>query len=347
MTSLNMPLSDSQANLNGHEQLSIPGLHAYWSRMMASLTGKGTGHNPEFHRDRLLLHVLGLGLEQTLHYLVQHHPDFDEFKAWIIATAGMPTDSVIARLQNLHMGTALPPDISSLFEQVNSMPDVFDKEDLQHWAEHGFVILSNAVPPADCAMAAQTIWDALGASEDDEVSWYHKGHANIMVQLFQSPAFEKNRRSLRIHKAFAQLWGTANLWATTDRCSFNVPEKPGHVFQGPDLHWDVSLQQPVPFATQGILYLTDTPPEQGALTLVPGFHQRLGKWLDELPENAYPREQDLHSLGSIPVGGKAGDLVIWHQALPHGSRPNRGKKPRIVQYINMLPSHLHIHENWR
>lgn len=342
-----MPLSDPRTNSNEPEQLGAPGLYSYWSRTMAALNGKGTGNNPEFHRDRLLLHVLGLGLEQTSQYLSQNRPGFQEFEAWIIQTAGRPSSSTIARLQNLYFGSPLPDDVSSLFEQVTNMPDVFSQEDLQHWTEHGYVILHEAVPAADCAMAARTIWDALGASEENEASWYHKGHANIMVQLFQSPVFEKNRRSLRIHKAFAQLWGTADLWATTDRCSFNVPEKPGHVFQGPDLHWDVSLHQPVPLATQGVLYLTDTPPEQGALTLVPGFHQRLGKWMDELPESAYPREQDLHALGSIPVGGKAGDLIIWHQALPHGSRPNRGKKPRIVQYINMLPSQLQIHETWR
>lgn len=342
-----MPLSDLHANLNEREQLHVPGLYGYWSRTMAALNGKSTGHDPESHRDRLLLHVLGLGLEQTAQYLSQNQPAFADFEAWIVQTAGLPPNSAIARLQNLHHGTALPHDVSSLFENVNNMPEVLSEEDMLHWSEHGFVILHNAVPDADCEMAAQTIWDALDAREDDEASWYHKGHANIMVQLFQSTAFEKNRRSLRIHKAFAQLWGTADLWATTDRCSFNVPEKPGHVFQGPDLHWDVSLQQPVPFATQGVLYLTDTPPEQGALTLVPGFHRRLAAWLDGLPDNVNPREQDLHALGSMPVGGKAGDLVIWHQALPHGSRANRGRKPRIVQYINMLPSHLQIHEAWR
>lgn len=341
-----MPLSCLQANSSIHEQTDVPGLHSYWSRMKAALSGKSRGHNPEFHRDRLLLHVLGLGLEQTTQYLLQNHLGFTDFRDWAFATAGKPSNIVIARLKNLYQDAPLPRDILDLHEQITNMPDVLSAQDLQHWSEHGFVILSEAVPTADCAEAAQTIWDALGAKEEDVSSWYHKGHTNIMVQLFQSPAFDKNRRSLRIHKAFAQLWGTADLWASTDRCSFNVPEKPGHIFQGPDLHWDVSLYQPVPFATQGVLYLTDTPPEQGALTLVPGFHHKLTAWLDELPANASPREENLHALGSIPVGGKAGDLVIWQQALPHGSSPNRGKKPRIVQYINMLPSHLQVHETW-
>jgi hypothetical protein len=133
-----------------------------------------------------------------------------------------------------------------------------------------------------------------------------------MVQYFQHPAFEANRRSPRLHKAFAQLWGTADLWTTTHRVGFNVPEREAWKFPGPDLHWDVSVKTPIPFGTQGILYLTDTPPEQGALTVVPGF-QRWGEdWLAKLPPGANPRDQDMHALGPRAIGGRAGDLVIWH-----------------------------------
>ncbi len=90
------------------------------------------------------------------------------------------------------------------------------------------------------------------------------------------------------------------------------------------------MKTPIPFGTQGILYLTDTPPEQGAFTLVPGF-QRWGEaWLAQLPRGADPRRQDLYALGPRAIGGRAGDLIIWHQALPHGASPNRGTRPRLV-----------------
>jgi hypothetical protein len=54
--------------------------------------------------------------------------------------------------------------------------------------------------------------------------------------------------------------------------------------------------------------------------------------------SADPRRQNLHALGSMPIAGRAGDLVIWHDAIPHGSRPNRASLPRIVQYIRMYPA---------
>jgi ectoine hydroxylase-related dioxygenase (phytanoyl-CoA dioxygenase family) len=223
---------------------------------------------------------------------------------------------------------------------------VLDEADLAFWREHGYVVLHDAVPPETREATAQALWERLGADPEKPETWYRRRDHGIMVQYFQHPAFEANRRSPRIHKAFSQLWGHADLWCTTDRVGFNPPVRPGFKFAGPGLHWDVSVKTPIPLGTQGILYLTDTPPEQGAFTLVPGF-QRWGEaWLNSLPRGTNPRTQDLHALGAIPVGGRAGDLVIWHQALPHGASPNRGTRPRLVQYINMFPARIERHEEW-
>ncbi|MGC1780673.1 MAG: phytanoyl-CoA dioxygenase family protein [Xanthobacteraceae bacterium] len=107
-----------------------------------------------------------------------------------------------------------------------------------------------------------------------------------------------------------------------------------------------AVKTPIPFGTGGILYLTDTPPAQGAFTLVPGFQRWGEKWLKSLPPDADPRAQDLYALGPRTIGGRAGDLVIWHQALPHGASPNLGARPRLVQYINMFPTHYEEQEEW-
>ena len=79
---------------------------------------------------------------------------------------------------------------------------------------------------------------------------------------------------------------------------------------------------------------------------MPGFHRRVGDWLANLPAGANPRDQDLHALGSKPIAGRSGDFIIWHDALPHGSRPNRATMPRIVQYIAMYPMAQEIAEEW-
>ena len=100
-----------------------------------------------------------------------------------------------------------------------------------------------------------------------------------MVQHFQHPAMDVPRRSLRLHKAFAQLYGHADLIVSTDRLSFNPPVTAGYTFPGPHLHWDANLAPPIPFEIQAILYLTDTAADQGALAGRAGFSPPVGRRL--------------------------------------------------------------------
>jgi hypothetical protein len=65
------------------------------------------------------------------------------------------------------------------------------------------------------------------------------------------PGIRENRRAPRIRAAFAQLWGTDDLWVTIDRGGFNPPDLPGRSFAVPPLHWDISLVPPFPDYFQG------------------------------------------------------------------------------------------------
>jgi hypothetical protein len=327
--------------------LGVCWLKRFWSRSHAARRGaRAPTSRRERDLDKLVIDAIGLGFEQTAVYFGEFEPDFAEFERWIVDTTGGVDPLRIARLNALISGTDCPAEVVRWLAAVDAADPVFSADDLAFWHELGYVVLHDAVPATSRDEAARAVFDHLGADSANPDTWYRKRCHGIMVQYFQHAAFETNRQSPRIHKAFAQLWGTADLWTTTDRAGFNVPERDGWRFPGPDLHWDVSLKTPIPLGTQGILYLTDTPPEQGALTLVPGFHRRVDEWLASLPPGAGPRRQDLHALGSQPIGGRAGDLVIWHQALPHGSRPNRGDRPRVVQYIAMYPAWRDSQDVW-
>jgi hypothetical protein len=288
-----------------------------------------------------VIDALGIGLEQTMQYLFAAAPTFEQFERWIAETAGPVAPLQAVRINAAVTGAPYPGEVTRWLAQVDAGPPVLSPDDFAFWDEHGYVIVHDAVPADSLAAAAQAVWDHVGARPDEPDTWYRQRNNGIMVQFFQHPAFTMNRRSPRIHKAFAQLWGTA------DQVGFNVPERPGRHFPAPDLHWDTSLVQPMPLHVQGILYLTDTPPEQGAFTCVPGFHHRIEAWLASLPPGADPRQQDLHALGSQPIGGRAGDLIIWKDALPPGSRPNRGRAPRVVQYIRMYPTRMDAQEVWK
>ncbi len=308
--------------------------------------GAAGGGVVEKRLDNLVTDALGVGLEQTKRFLFERAPSFAEFEQWIVATAGAPAPETVARINAAVTGGAPPPATARWLAEIDAQPPVLSAADLAHWEAHGYVVVADAVSPATCRAAAEAIWQHLAADPARPETWYAPLAQGIMTSLFQHDAFTTARRSPRIHKAFAQLWGTADLWVTCDRAGFNPPLRPGAEFGASDLHWDVSLARPIPFGTQGILYFTDTPPEQGAFRCVPGFNRRLEAWLDSLPTGADPRAENLHALGVKSIGGRAGDLIIWHHKLPHGAGPNRGRLPRIVQYLNMYPARADEREEW-
>jgi hypothetical protein len=218
---------------------------------------------------------------------------------------------------------------------------------LAFWDENGYVVLHGAAPPENCRAAVGAICEFLGAEPDRPETWYRGPQGNsIWIPLLHHPALWANRDAPRVRRAFAQLWGREDIWINVDQTGFNPPEQERWTFPGPHLHWDVSLATPIPFGVQGILYLADTAADQGAFTCVPGFHRRIESWLQSLPDGADPRAQDL-SAHAIPIAGRAGDLVIWHHALPHGSSPNRAAQPRFVQYIIGRPSYWDYNPVWR
>jgi Phytanoyl-CoA dioxygenase (PhyH) len=297
-----------------------------WERLQRARSGPSPYEDDgaAWVADTMLLRALGVGLHETISYVHHHQPTLSEFEHWI-AEHG---------------------------ETVSASTDddtpVLTGEDLAFWDEHGYVVVHDAVTPEACRAAEAAIWEFVGADRDDPGTWYGgpQGHS-IWVPLLHHPAIDANRRAPRIHRAFTQLWGRDDLYPTVDQVGFNPPERPGWRFPGPDLHWDTSLDPPMTFDVQGILYLTDTAANQGAFTCVPGFQHRIESWLRDLPPGADPRAQDLHALGAVPIAGAAGDLIIWHKALPHGSSPNRSAQPRIVQYITLSPSTFEYNARWK
>lgn len=307
------------------EMPEVACLEEYW----ASHTGNGPPLDEML--GKLLLDTLGLGNQQVFEQLYLVKPDFAGFAAWILETAGPPDPVLLDRyhawLYEQPPGKAAEAQLAA----IAAMPPVLDVAALAHWDEHGYVILSDAISADEIEAVKALLWQTIEASPDNPESWYSAKTNGIMVPHFQSSALEAARRSQRVHKAFAQLWGTENLWVLIDRMGFNPPERLDHPFSGSDIHWDASLVQPIPFHTQAVLYLTDTEEDQGAFRCVPGFHRRIDDWLAGL-NGANPREVDL-SADVKHVAGKAGDLIIWRQDLPHAASPNRSTQPRLAQYL--------------
>jgi ectoine hydroxylase-related dioxygenase (phytanoyl-CoA dioxygenase family) len=325
--------------------LGVLHLKRFWEKSLLKRSGKleQGALKKEWKIDTTLLAVLGLGLEQTLRYQFKSPGGFQEFEQWILIVnkAGLNRDKIEEfnkYILNRNTNRQKP----------DSRNNILTEEDLDFWNAHGYVIIRNAVSKEDCENAIKAICDFMDIKRDGPSTWYrpHPSKQGIMVQLFQDPALEKSRQSPSIRAAYEQLWQRTDLWVNTDRAGFNPPETERWKFPGPRLHWDVSLQFPIPFGLQGILYLSDTAVNQGAFTLVPGFQHKIETWIKSLPPNVNPRNEDIYALGAIPIAANAGDFIIWHHALPHGSSPNTSSLPRFVQYINLDPLDAEVSENW-
>ena len=320
--------------------LGVVGLRRFWAGKI-SHRKKGKSDRPDaedLRADKLLLAGLRLGIRETLDYLMTEAPSFEEFEKWVLAKNGGSIEP--GRLERLNR--ALRGDGSFALESILPEP-VLSPADLAFWEEHGYVLVPSAVSAAACQAAVEAIFEYAGMSRDEPDSWYR---GSIWIPLAHHSALWANRQSQRIHTAFAQIWGRNDLWIEVDVCGVNPPLRPGYSFQGTPLHWDMTLAPPLRLGTQAILYLTDTAADQGAFSCVPGFHRRLEGWLKELPAGADPREAARRMLHAIPIAGRAGDLIIWHQALPHGATPNLGSFPRVVQYLNLFPSRFDINATW-
>jgi hypothetical protein len=258
----------------------------------------------------------GIGMEETLQFLYFYQPNTHDFEDWI------------DRNKRIYQNG-----------NIEHFPDVLSQEDLAFWHKNGYIVVKNAISREDCEKTQNAILDYLEASLDNPDSWYknHEAKEGLMVLFTNHPTLDKNRASLTIQKAYQQLYETDKIYRVIDKVSFNPPENNSYKFRGSLLHWDVSLQLPIPYKLQGLLYLTDVKQDSGAFHCVAGFHHQIENWMKNLPQNANPRDMAIRELKPIPVLGNAGDFVIWHQALPHCATPNTSNLPRMVQYLTYLP----------
>lgn len=291
-----------------------------------------------WQEETAFLHKIGLGMEEVIRYLFQEKPPLDQFEEWVIShDLGFTTATGLnAFLANVKLG-----------EEVFT-EDVLSPADLAFWEANGYIVLKAAVSKSQCKAAVEAIWDHLHASLEDASSWYkpHPDRWGIMLDFVHHPALRANRDSVRIEKAYRQLYGTNELVKVIDKVGYNPPNDDWHSFMGSPLHWDTSLVPPISNHLQGLLYLTDTGEKDGAFHCVPGFHLEIEKWLANLPSDVDPRQFAIANLRPIPIPGEAGDFVIWKAALPHCATPNKGKTPRMVQYLTYLPIEKEAEKGW-
>src|ERR1041384_6183636 len=80
----------SAASLTEKSLLSVAHLKRLWFRATSTCMGRTLEqHQPgEWLWDKIVIHGLGLGLEETFQYLGQNDPTYEQFEYWILKTLG-------------------------------------------------------------------------------------------------------------------------------------------------------------------------------------------------------------------------------------------------------------------
>lgn len=220
---------------------------------------------------------------------------------------------------------------------------IFSAAELEAWHQNGYVVLRNAVPQAKVDAVVDAMWTFLAMDRNDPSDWYawpawHRPRSG-MVQLFHHQSMWDVRQDPRIHAAFAELYGTERLLVSLDRLNMNPPALAHDDYQG-NIHWDIDpLAWPLPLECGGVLCLGDTSADQGGFQCVPGSHHRVAQIVAGIPPGKPVRLPDVPAGDIVPVPANAGDLIIWNVGLLHSSSRNRTARPRVAQYVTMVPEH--------
>ena len=206
--------------------------------------------------------------------------------------------------------------------------------DADHFEREGWVRVDNVVPKEQLDAVVDLICEFFSVEREGiEPGRKSREVVNGIVPVHQHQALWDTRQEPAVHAAFKAIHGTDDLWVSMDRASYKPRLSKRAKYARGDanvIHVDKNLNDET-FTVQGVLYLTDTPEDQGAWEYVPEVFR-------EIRDNGrreLKRGEDFSGYALRRVPGKAGSLVIWDGRMPHSSGHNWTERPRFVQYITM------------
>lgn len=212
--------------------------------------------------------------------------------------------------------------------------------------EHGYVLVKGVITPEACQRVVDDIFKFLTFDPNNREDWYRPPlrPKSTVIELYHAQSMWDNRQNPRLYQAFAELLGEEKLHVSLDRVSFKPPCSPAHpeYDDAGFLHLDVDPKHPPKWhQVQGVLYLTRTETNQGGFHCIPGFARKIREWINAPADKRPPEPPSFKGIESSPIVGDTGDLVIWDGFTPHGAGRNTSDRPRLAQYITMVPAWVH------
>lgn len=211
------------------------------------------------------------------------------------------------------------------------MPKTLTPAQLRDWDEKGFILPFTLFSPAEMQGFVRRLEALKPVHPDLEKKLYASSNllAPWLYDLTCAPAFMD---------AIEDLLGPNILCLSSE---FRFKEPRDGVYAG--WHQDKRYLAYEPFWLSGCLAVTDCTVENGCLRVIPGSHK--GGLLDHEDtrdgKSILTRGQritaPIDEFLAVPIVLKAGQAMIFHNSLVHGSEPNRTDARRIVMLMTFCP----------
>jgi ectoine hydroxylase-related dioxygenase (phytanoyl-CoA dioxygenase family) len=224
---------------------------------------------------------------------------------------------------------------------------MLSKQQIEHYNENGYLLVENAVSPAQLARMRDIAYDFIeksrAVSVSDDVFDLDDGHSaqaprltRIKLPHRQHPYFWEVAKSSGITEVLRQLLGP-DVLLQTSKLNTKAPGGGAAV----EWHQDWAFY---PHTNDRILacglMLEDVDLANGPLQVIPGSHK--GPVLDHNNKDGVfcgaidPDDPDFHADKAVALTGKAGSMTVHHARTLHGSAPNCSDRARLILFYECL-----------
>jgi len=224
---------------------------------------------------------------------------------------------------------------------------MLSKQQIEHFNENGYLLVENAVSPAQLARMRDIAYDFIeksrAVSVSDDVFDLDDGHSaeaprltRIKLPHRQHPYFWEVAKNSGITEVLRQLLGP-DVLLQTSKLNTKAPGGGAAV----EWHQDWAFY---PHTNDRILacglMLEDVDLANGPLQVIPGSHR--GPVLDHNNKDGVfcgaidPDDPEFHADKAVTLTGKAGSMTVHHARTLHGSAPNRSDRARLILFYECL-----------
>lgn len=216
------------------------------------------------------------------------------------------------------------------------------------FAEEGFAIVRGVVDPALCKMGMDRVREQYKLGESDPRTWEsptvptkHDAYFGEAGPGLSDPVYDKILDSPGLREAVERLFGGPGHcnWQKNYYLFLRTYDAKAKQVLNPTGHIDFG-GQPIPALYRGFvaqLFLHDSEPFGGNLTLHPGTHKAVQKMVIDNPAVQFKSGvvPDYKQPEPVEFVGKAGDVCFMHHLVFHSGNQSHGVKrlPRVALMI--------------